>query len=427
MSETPRDPHTGDQGGWGPTVRGRARRRGRRLALVLVLLLVLPLLYGGVLATRLSTSIARSEVSTLSGTSGAPMHVLVTGSDSRADLSQEEQAELTTGSAAGERTDTIFVLTVHGSRAAILAFPRDLYVTRCDGSRGRINAALSIGGADCLVDTVESVSGLALDHHMAISFGGFRDIVEAAGGVNICVEQAIDDPKAGIDLQEGCQELDGTQALGYVRTRQLDNDLGRIERQQKFMAALASRMLTPSVLLNPPRAFETSGAVGSALTADRGLGYLELAKLALGGRGLAGGNAVTETVPATPASINGAAVLEIDEAAASELFASFRDASILGEAVETEATREQTRVRVLNGAGTPGLAASTRDALADLGYEVVEIGNAESTDATVIRHPADQRANAELLQGDLPVSATLQEVEGDALTLVMGRDLAEGF
>lgn len=427
MSDTPRPPNTA-AGGWGPTVRGgRTRRPGRWIALTLVVLLLLPVAYGGTLAWRLSSAISRSDVSTLSAGGDGPMHVLVTGSDSRADLSEEEQAELTTGSAAGERTDTIFVLSVSGSRAGILAFPRDLYVTRCDGSQGRINAALSIGGADCLVDTVESLSGLPLAHHMAVSFGGFRDIVEAAGGVRICVEQPIEDPKAGIDLAEGCQVLDGTQALGYVRTRKLDNDLERIKRQQKFLSSLASRMLDPGVVLNPPRAFETTGAVGSALTADRGLGWLELARLGLGGRGLASGSAVTETVPATPATIGGAAVLQVEEAAARELFTSFRTGEALGEATATEATRAETRVRVLNGAGAPGLAASTRDALVQRGYEVVEIGNAAQRETTVIQHPPDQVANAELLRGDLPVEATLEEADVGTVTLVLGADLAGGL
>ena len=426
MSDS-RDPSSPADGGWGPTVRGRRSRRGRRVVVVvLLLLLVLPVAYGTALTLRLSSAIARSEVSTLSTEGSGPMHVLVTGSDSRADLSEEEQAELTTGSVAGERTDTIFVLTVSGTRAAILAFPRDLYVTRCDGSQGRINAALSIGGADCLVDTVEALSGLPLHHYMAVSFGGFHDIVEAAGGVRICVEQPIDDPKAGITLDEGCQVLDGAQGLGYVRTRQLDNDLQRIKRQQKFLGALASRLMKPAVVLNPPRAFSTVHAVGSALTADEGLGLVDLVELGLGARGLANGNAVTETVPSTPATIGGAAVLQVEEAGAQQLFTAFRTGEILDRATDGP-TRASTQVHVLNGAGVAGLAGSTSDVLAERGYDVVGVGNAEATATTRIRYPAGQRANAELLAGDLPVEPTLEETDVGEVTLVLGDDLASGL
>lgn len=408
-------------------MRGRRSRRGRRtLVVAVVLLLVLPIAYGTVLTLRLSTAISRSDVSTLSHDRPGPMHVLVTGSDSRADLSEEEQAELTTGSAAGERTDTIFVLSVDGTRAAILAFPRDLHVTRCDGSTGRINAALSIGGADCLVDTVEALSGLPIHHQMAVSFGGFHDIVEAAGGVRICVDQHISDPKAGIDLAEGCQVLDGAQALGYVRTRQMDNDLERIKRQQKFLGALASRLLKPAVVFNPPRAFSTVQAVGNALTADDGLGLVDLARLGLGGRGLASGNAVTETVPATPATIGGAAVLQVDEAGAQQLFTAFATGEVLDRATDGP-SRASTRVRVLNGAGVPGLAGSTSDALTERGYDVVGVGNAADTAATVIQYPTGQQANAELVAGDLPVDPTLEEADVAEVTLVLGDDLAEGL
>lgn len=321
---------------WGPTVEGRVRRRGGRRTTLIVLLLLAPLVYAALLATTMSSAMARSDVTALSGDGSGPMHVLVTGSDSREGLSDEERRELTTGSAAGERTDTIFVLTIDGGRAAMLAFPRDLWVTRCDGSTGRINAALSVGGMDCLVDTIEEMSGIGLDHQVAVSFGGFRSMVDAVGGVEMCLDDPIADPKAGIDLQAGCQNLDGANALGYVRTRQLDNDLERIKRQQEFLGALAGELATPATVLNPLRAFDTARSVGGSMTVDRGLGMIDLARLGLGGRALAGGAAVTETVPATGASVNGASVLMPDEGAAEEVFARFRSGRVLEEAVPDE-------------------------------------------------------------------------------------------
>ena len=412
---------------WGPTVRGGHRRRGRWLALLLIVVIGVPLVYGAALAARTSASIERTEVTALDG-SGGPMHVLVIGSDSREGLSEQELLELGTGTVEGERTDSIFVLSVQGGRAGILAFPRDLYVPRCDGSTGRINAALGHGGIDCLVDTVEGISGLGLDHVMAVSFGGFRDIVDAVDGVEICVDKALDDPFAGINLQAGCQTLNGQQALGFVRTRKLDSDLERIKRQQQFLGALAREVASPTTILNPTEAWPLTGAVGDALTADEGFGLLDLARLGLGARGLAAGAAVTATVPATPTTVGGAAVLEIDEAAARPLFASFRDGSALRRA-DPSATPESTRVRVLNGAGVTGLAGRTAEALEQRGYDVVGVGDADGQrETTVILFPSGQQANAELLRNELPVDAALQQdTSVDAVTLVLGTDLGAGL
>lgn len=411
---------------WGPTRRGTAKGRRRRIAVVVLFaLVILPLAYGLVLATRVSSSIQRVDVAALSGGSG-PLHVLVIGSDSREGLSEQDQTELTTGYVEGERTDSIFLLTVHRGRTGLLAFPRDLYVTRCDGTEGRINAALGLGGPDCLVQTVSDLSGIPIDHYVAVSFGGFRQIVDSVGGVDLCLEKPLNDPFAGVDLPAGCQTLSGPQALGYVRTRKLDNDLERIKRQQRFLGALADKIATPATVLWPPRAWELSGAVANALTADQQLGLWNLARVGIGLRSLAGGNAVSATVPANGATIGGAAVLVPDMDAAAPIFASFRDGSAL--AAAGSVARSDVQVTVLNGAGVSGLAGQTADSLRTLGYQVAGVGDAESRETTVIRYPPGGKAGAELLARDLPVDAALEE-RGDvtAVTLVLGTDLSEGL
>jgi LCP family protein required for cell wall assembly len=278
--------------GWGPTVSGRGRRR-RRPFRALVVVLLIALLAVVALGLWASSSIPRQEVEGLAS-SGRPMHVLVTGNDSRADLSREEQNELTVGrDEGGLRTDTMFVMSIQGSRVAILAFPRDLWVTRCDGSTGRLNVAEEIGGPSCLVTTIRELSGIPIHHHLTVSFGGFRDVVDAVDGVEICLDEPISDRDAGIDLPAGCQTLDGTDALGFVRVRKIDDDLQRIQRQQTFLRALAGEIAAPSTLFNPVRIISLSNEVGGALTADSRLGPIGLARLALGARGLAGGASVT--------------------------------------------------------------------------------------------------------------------------------------
>jgi LCP family protein required for cell wall assembly len=407
--------------GWGPPVRGRGRRRrrGLRWLLVAVLVLVLVLL---LLVLWVSSRIPTIDVGELAGPT-RPMHVLVVGSDSRDELTDEQRRELSTGSAEGDRTDTIFVLSVQGTRAAMLAFPRDLWVTRCDGSAGRINVAEDIGGATCLVRTVRDVSGLDVQHYVRVTFGGFVDIVDAVGGVELCLEDPIDDRDAGITLPAGCQVLEGPDALGYVRVRKIDDDLGRIQRQQTFLQALARQMAAPSTLFNPMRSVPMVNEVGGAVATDTGMGPISLARLGLGLRALAGGDVAAHTVPGIPDRTSGGAdVLRLDEAAAEALFAGFRDGSILREGAG-DLTPEQVRVRVLNGAQVSGLATRVGQHLEGRGFTVVDVGNADPIERTTIRYPNGSREAAELVARDLPGGAELiEDPEVAIVTVVLGRD-----
>nr|WP_274388073.1 LCP family protein [Salsipaludibacter albus] len=401
---------------------------------MVVLLVVVA--WGAALAWHLDSSIQRVEVSGLTPRDGARVNLLVVGSDSRADLSDEERNQLTTGDAEGERTDSIMVLSVRGSEASLTAFPRDLWVTRCDGSEGRINAALGIDGPGCLVDTIEGLSDVPIHNWAEVDFGGFRELVDAVGGVEICVDTDLVDPLAGLDLAAGCQVLDGTQALGYVRTRKLDNDLERIKRQQEFLGALARRLATPRTVLDPVRAWQTTGAVGAALRADPGLGLVEFARLGWGGRSMAAGEVTTNTVPGTPTTINGAAVLEPDLVAAEELFAPLRtDAAPVGDASARPTVampdRSAIEVTVLNAGDVPGLAGTTADALSVLGYDVVEVGDTSDVATTTIVAGPDGEGAARRVAADLPVDPTMdtggsfdgRTVTGDAVVLVLGGDL----
>jgi len=259
-----------------------------------------------------------------------PMHVLIVGSDSRAGLDAAERIELSTGSAGGERADTILLLTIDGARAGILAFPRDLSVERCDGSLGRINGALAIGGPSCLVETVHRLSGIRAHHHVAITFGGFRDVVDAVGGVELCLDRAISDRSAGIDLPEGCQVLYGADALGYVRVRRIDDDIARIGRQQRFLRALASELTDSALLVRPWRIVTIATGAGRAVTVDDRLGPVGLVRLAVGLRAVASGAVVDATVPADGfTASSGAAMLGVRGDEAARLFAGFADGSSL--------------------------------------------------------------------------------------------------
>jgi LCP family protein required for cell wall assembly len=287
------------------------------------------------LATYTSSRIERVPVAGLGSARG--MNILVVGSDSRDGLTDAEATELSTGRVAGKRADTIFVLSTRAGSSAILSFPRDLFVTRCDGSQGRINAAFAMaGGPGCLVETVAQTSGITITSYLEVNFLSFVNIVDAVGGVEVCSDEPIRDASAAIDLPAGCSRLDGATALGFVRVRKIDDDLGRIGRQQYFIQQLAREVASPSTVLNVPRLWSTAGAAGGALIADEEFGSLDLARLGLAARGMASGGTPTYVVPATPQTIGGAAVLVPAEAEAEALYASFRDGSVLTEQTEAE-------------------------------------------------------------------------------------------
>jgi LCP family protein required for cell wall assembly len=417
-----RDPGGDD---WGPSVerKGRRRRGLRLLRTVLLLILLLAL----VVPFLISRQIPRVPVDGLAGSS-RPMHVLVAGSDSRDGLTPEEQRQLSTGSSTvfdGERTDTVFLMTIQGGEVALLSFPRDLWVQRCDGTSGRINVAQSIDGPGCLVRTVRELSGIPVSHYLGISFGGFVEMVDAVDGVELCLEEAISDRDAGIDLPAGCQVLEGPDALGYVRVRKIDNDLQRIQRQQRFVQALAGELTDPATLFNPVRLWSVGGSVGGAVSADDGLGPIDMARLARGVRGLSAGSAPTYTVPADPGRTSGGAdVLFVRETEAETLFSRFRDGSILDESAEALPPAD-IRVSVTNGAGVSGLATRVADLLEGRGYDIAEVGNADARDTTVVRHPPGSAAQARRLLEDLPSGAALEESRDvTTVTVVLGRDAA---
>lgn len=422
------DGQAGDDQGWGPDVEGRARpRRLRRVAAVLVVVVLLVLV---AFPLALLAQIPRTDVDGLTG-SGSPMHVLVIGSDSREGLSPEEQVELSTGRSdtiGGERTDTIFVMSIDGGDVAMLAFPRDLWVTRCDGSTGRINVAYSLGGETCLADTVRALSGIEIQHTMTVTFGGFREVVDAVDGVQVCLDEAIEDDDAGISLPSGCQRLDGAEALGFVRVRKIDDDLMRIQRQQQFVRALAAQVAQPSTLLNPLRLWRLARESGDAISVDAGFGIFSAARLGFGARGLASGDLVAHTVPSKPHTTDsGAQVLLPVEPDAQSLFAQFRNGSVFARA-STEIERRDVRVDVRNAAGIEDLAGRTARALEQRGYGVGEIGNADTRrQMTLVLYPSGLREAAEMVAGDLPGAVEVQADEDVAeVTVVLGSSAGAG-
>ncbi|WP_265582781.1 LCP family protein [Tsukamurella paurometabola] len=230
---------------------------------------------------------------------------LLVGTDAREGLTPEQQKALATGGdLGGARTDTIMLVHIPKSGAATLvSIPRDLYVQIPGQGGHKINAAYFLGstsgngdaaGAQLLVQTFEKASGVRIDHYAEIGFGGFANMVDAIGGVEMCPKYPINDPKAGLRIKAGCQTLDGAQALGYVRTRATPNaDLDRVVHQREFMSALFKEATSPTTLLNPFEMWGLSNAVVEALSVDKDTHLWDLARLAWA----MSGDTVTTTTP----------------------------------------------------------------------------------------------------------------------------------
>jgi LCP family protein required for cell wall assembly len=212
-------------------------------------------------------------------------NILLIGSDSR---SGDGNAEYGRDSGT-ERSDTTILLHLAADRrsATAVSLPRDLMVDvpgclRPDGTRSEpmfamFNYAFQVGGSGCTIRTVEKLTNVRIDHHMVVDFHGFKDMVDAVDGVQVCLRAPIRDKAAKLRLPAGRVTLDGEQALGYVRARKsLGNgsDTDRMDRQQGFLGALVNKVRSDDVLFNPVKLYPVLDAATSSLTTDPELANL---------------------------------------------------------------------------------------------------------------------------------------------------------
>ncbi|MEU1425776.1 LCP family protein [Nocardia sp. NPDC005746] len=286
----------GDDGRPPRGARPRRKRHWFRWILsLLVVLLVLPIAAAIYVDTHLTRIDALADYSGRVGDTPGTNWLLV-GSDSRAGLSQAQEDELSTGSdVEGERTDTVILVHIPKSgRPTLVSLPRDSYVNIPGVGKDKLNAAFSVGGAKLLARTVEGATGVHIDHYVQIGFGGFANIVDAVGGIDMCLDEPMKDPLAGIDLPAGCQTLSGPNALGFVRSRATPRaDLDRMLNQRKFLSALLKKASSPATLANPFRSWPLVRDLTSALKVDDGAHIWNLAGL---GNALSS-DPITTTVP----------------------------------------------------------------------------------------------------------------------------------
>jgi LCP family protein required for cell wall assembly len=303
---------------------GQPGRRGRRITLVLgtVVILIIALVAGSYV--WLDGKLNRSVTLPASTTTSAGENWLITGSDTRSGLSRTQKDELHVGSNTDTNSDSLMLLHMGGPTPVLISIPRDSYVPIPGHGSNKINAALGFGGPALLVQTVESVTGLHINHYMGIGFEGLVDVTNKVGGVNVCLKTAVHDQNSGVNLPAGCQTLNGTQALEFVRDRDsfATGDLQRIQDQREFLKALLSKATSPAVFLNPFRALPFGSSAASSISVDQGTHLYNLIKA-----GLALRNPQTGTVPVANANYQTAAGDSVlwNHTEATELFTALKN------------------------------------------------------------------------------------------------------
>ncbi len=231
---------------------------------------------------------------------------LMVGSDSRGDLSEEERKELGTGNAAGQRTDTIMILHTGDGPNLLMSIPRDSRVAiPGHGDDEKINAAFAYGGPKLLTETIENETGIRIDHYVEIGFGGFVDLVDAVGGIEICPKQAIKDPQANLNIKKGCQEVDGVEALGYSRSRKTyaQGDLQRAQAQREVVSAIGREVASPWSVINPIRYWNLNMAATKAVAVGEGMGPIRAVMWASAMTNVDGDDGLTCGVPIADLSV----------------------------------------------------------------------------------------------------------------------------
>ncbi|PRX03852.1 UNVERIFIED_ORG: LytR family transcriptional attenuator [Actinomadura viridilutea] len=410
---------------------------------------------------RLDGQIVRENVDDKLGADRPPklnnsINILLMGSDSR------QGANARYGTEQGERSDTTILLHISpgGDRAIGISFPRDTMVQRpsCKTRDGRVqpgglsmlNAAYSIGGPACTWKTIEAITNIRIDHYVEVDFTGFKRVVDALDGVEICVPKPVNDPKAELRLRAGRQVVNGDQALGYVRTRTGGlgdgSDLSRIKRQQQFMASVVKKATSQGMLTDPAKTYRFLSAVTKSIKTDSRLSLSVMQRLAASMRGLSAGKVRFVTVPVEPYPPDRNRV-QFNNALAQPLFKAIRQDNTLpqdnpqpkrpgggpGPAGQQAAGRpgqavppNQVKVAVYNGTTTDGLGQRVADQLTEKGFQVVKVGTTKkaATARTQILYGAGAERQAAALAAALPGHPPRASAAAKSghVYLIIGRD-----
>jgi LCP family protein required for cell wall assembly len=391
------------------------------------------------LTSYVSSSLQRVDAGTSGTPSTGPVTILVAGVDSRSGLTRHQQLRLHVGDSVGLNTDVLMVVRIPANHRHIevVSLPRDSWVTIPGHGQNKINAALAFGGPALMVKTVEQATGLTINDYVEVDFLGFVRVVNALGGVNICLPYAVHDSYSGLHISAGRHHVDGVTALEFVRDRHSFalSDLQRIKDQQQLLSSMLAEATSAGVLTNPLELQRFLSAAAGAVTVDKGFNVIQLADEL---RGVRGSDVTFTTVPI--ASINymtptGQSAVLWDKTASAALFKAIRDDTGLpahhkrarsgsrGKSKTPSVSPASVHVDVYNGTEIVHLSADTGHELAALGFAIHKAGlnwAHHNVGQTVIQYPPGSEAAAKALRAVMP-GAVLQQVTGLVrLRLVLG-------
>ena len=371
-----------------------------------------------------------------------PFNALLVGSDSREGLTEEEQFDLGANAVGGERADTLILAHIDpaNDHIVMVQFPRDLWVPLPGGTENKINSALE-GGPENMVRAIKELTGLEINKYLQVNIAGFRDLVDAIGGVDICIPEPIPfDPNTGIEVTEdevGLVHFDGDRAIRFVRSRNFETgDFARIQNQQKFVAAALNKVTSAGTLLNPTRILKLLEIAGDNIRTDHLTTLFGIRKLAQTLKGFEPERFEAYVVPNHGiGNVDGVSTVEYDPVAAEVMFEAVADNESPAEADGVTNIEPSTiRVGVYNGTGIEGTAATAATELTeatDVGegpVDIIEIADAPRTGykETVIEYEPEAEKLADLLAAAIP-DAELEEAEtkpGLDVEVIVGKRFA---
>lgn len=293
-----------------------------------------------------------------------PITFVLLGSDSRG-----EEGDI-------GRSDTLMVFRINPKKKIgyLISIPRDARVDIPGHGKQKINAAYQFGGPRLVIKTVEKLSGLKINHYAVVDFEGFKEIVDALGGIDIDVEKKLVDLRHGINIRPGYQHMDGEEALKYVRIRHCDDDFGRMGRQQKFIRAVMDKLLRLSNVIRIPQLAEIASR---NVRTDKGLGITQMINYGQQIRTIGRQNIHMLTLPGGTETIGGISYVILDKRQADWIFERIKNDMPLT-LTEEEKQNKNIKIEVQNGSGKPGMAKAMGDKLTSLQFKVTELGNANS-------------------------------------------------
>jgi LCP family protein required for cell wall assembly len=323
-------------------------------------------------------------------------------------------------------------------RMTVISIPRDSRVAIPGHGTKKINSASQLGGASLTIETVKQLTGLPITHYMTLDFNGFKDLVDAIGGVTIDVPQRINDSLASDHnwrasvIEKGPQKLDGVHALTFVRSRQFaDGDITRVKDQQMFLKALAKQTMQIGNVVNAPKIIDAvMRNVKTDMSAEQIMG------LGADFRGMPAESVEGTTVPGLPKYIGGTSYYVLDEERLADLLRrvsageSIAPTATAGAGVGAPIAPSSVTVTVRNGSGRTGLAATVAGFLKKPGFQVPEVGNASKLYGKTVVVYKTEKAKAKLVRDQLGAGTVVPSegayvFETDVLVIV-GRDWREG-